>query len=590
MTGSIASRQAGVGGGSGIQNLSYWWDVNDNLIRREDGNQAPSVYEYFYYDNLDRIDYSQRNGVTNVDVAYDALGNVTSKSDVGSYTYDATKIHAVTAAGSNSYAYDANGNMTSRNGSTVNWFSYDLPMRIYAPGSVTYLQYGPDRSLWRQEATTSGVTETTTYVGEVVEKVTKDGVTTWKHYVEAPTGTAAVYLRRSGGTPAAETYYLTHDHLGSTDKVLDAAGGVVTVAGEYGASSDGTECPVGRASASTLTCWPGRSEAGCESVASFTALGARRGSTWQGTPTPAELAAIAATTRDGFTGHETLDSVGLVHMGGRVYDPIIGRFLSVDPVVRDIGAAQSWNSYGYVEGRVASWIDPTGWSGCAGKANKNCRLKRRDGERMLSRDSYRSVGGYWIDDDSPAWREFDGSNPDNVTIAARNPSWVSTGVDRGLLQQIDAGQGAAGERSTGEGGGGGGATGEPQMQQPPQVCTPDWNFDFGQFADQIDQNRVDLGATLGTLLATEAIGTMPKTLSELRGLGVARSELNPITSQLSRWSERLGARWMRDLGRTRGGVLTSGAVTLGLVFEGFYDIGTIGMAAWDATSRAGCGP
>ena len=64
-------------------------------------------------------------------------------------------------------------------------------------------------------------------------------------------------------------------------------------------------------------------------------------------------------------------------MGGRVYDPVIGRFLSVDPVVRDIGAAQSWNSYGYVEGRVVSWTDPTGWSGCAGKANKNCRLKRR---------------------------------------------------------------------------------------------------------------------------------------------------------------------------------------------------------------------
>ena len=134
-----------------------------------------------------------------------------------------------------------------------------------------------------------------------------------------------MYLRRSGGTPAAETYYLTHDHLGSTDKVLDAAGGVVTVA------------------------------------ESFTALGARRGSTWQGTPTPSELAAIAATTRDGFTGHETLDSVGLVHMGGRVYDPVIGRFLSVDPVVRDIGAAQSWNSYGYVEGRVASWTDPSGY-------------------------------------------------------------------------------------------------------------------------------------------------------------------------------------------------------------------------------------
>ncbi|MCM2311592.1 MAG: hypothetical protein NDI84_09320, partial [Steroidobacteraceae bacterium] len=324
-TGRLSSRQAGVGGGSGIQNLSYWWDVNDNLIRREDGNQAPPVYEYFYYDNLDRIDYSQRNGVTNVDVAYDALGNLTSKSDVGSYTYDATKIHAVTAAGANSYAYDANGNMTSRNGSTVIWTSYDLPNRIdNGTSTVSYMWYGPDRRLWRQQATTAGVTETTTYVGDVVEKVTKDGVTTWKHYVEAPTGTAAVYLRRSDGT--ASTYYLTHDHLGSTDKVLDAQGAVVAVA------------------------------------ESFTALGARRGSSWQGTPTPAELAAIAATTRVGFTGHVMLDNLELVHMGGRVYDPVIGRFLSVDPVVRDTGAAQSWNSYGYVEGRVVSAIDSTGYA------------------------------------------------------------------------------------------------------------------------------------------------------------------------------------------------------------------------------------
>jgi hypothetical protein len=46
-----------------------------------------------------------------------------------------------------------------------------------------------------------------------------------------------------------------------------------------------------------------------------------------------------------------------------VYDPAIGRFLSVDPVVRDVGAAQSWNGYGYVEGRVTSWTDPTGFWG-----------------------------------------------------------------------------------------------------------------------------------------------------------------------------------------------------------------------------------
>ena len=125
--------------------------------------------------------------------------------------------------------------------------------------------------------------------------------------------------------------------------------GTVQVAGEYGAFSDGTECPVGRASASTLTCWPGRSEAGCESVASVA-------------PSAADLTAIGNSTPDGFTGHEMLDGVGLIHMRGRVYDPAVGRFLSVDPIVRDAGASQSWNGYGYVEGRMLSARDPSGWS------------------------------------------------------------------------------------------------------------------------------------------------------------------------------------------------------------------------------------
>src|SRR5262249_42264536 len=45
-------------------------------------------------------------------------------------------------------------------------------------------------------------------------------------------------------------------------------------------------------------------------------------------------------------------------------------------------------------------------------------------------------------------------------------------------------------------------------------------FDFNKFADQIRDNRLDLSAVLATLGLTEAIGTMPKTPGELRGLGV----------------------------------------------------------------------
>lgn len=42
--------------------------------------------------------------------------------------------------------------------------------------------------------------------------------------------------------------------------------------------------------------------------------------------------AARATTPHGYTGHEMLDAVGLVHMNGRVYDPYLGRMTSADPV------------------------------------------------------------------------------------------------------------------------------------------------------------------------------------------------------------------------------------------------------------------
>ena len=62
----------------------------------------------------------------------------------------------------------------------------------------------------------------------------------------------------------------------------------------------------------------------------------------------------------GFTGHEQLDRLGLVHVGGRVHDPRLGRFLSPDPVVGDPGSSQSWHPYSYVDNSPMSFTDPTG--------------------------------------------------------------------------------------------------------------------------------------------------------------------------------------------------------------------------------------
>ena len=43
-----------------------------------------------------------------------------------------------------------------------------------------------------------------------------------------------------------------------------------------------------------------------------------------------------------------LDSVGLVHMNGRVYDPLVGRFLSADPIIQTISVSQAINPFYYV--------------------------------------------------------------------------------------------------------------------------------------------------------------------------------------------------------------------------------------------------
>ena len=62
----------------------------------------------------------------------------------------------------------------------------------------------------------------------------------------------------------------------------------------------------------------------------------------------------------GFTDHEMLDNLGLIHMNGRVYDPQLGRFLSVDPVFVHPTNAQSLNPYAYVLNSPLSLTDPTG--------------------------------------------------------------------------------------------------------------------------------------------------------------------------------------------------------------------------------------
>src|SRR5574337_997011 len=92
-------------------------------LGRTTGNDG----EAFQYDLLTRLTQAQ---VTNGSVvqpaiaySYDALGDITYKSDTGTYTYGGGAApHAVTSISGpsgGSYSYDADGNMVNRNGTTI---------------------------------------------------------------------------------------------------------------------------------------------------------------------------------------------------------------------------------------------------------------------------------------------------------------------------------------------------------------------------------------------------------------------------------------------------------------------------------------
>jgi RHS repeat-associated protein len=72
--------------------------------------------------------------------------------------------------------------------------------------------------------------------------------------------------------------------------------------------------------------------------------------------------AITSQSNKGFTGQEELTVAGLVHLNGRVYDPLLARMTSADPTVTDPINPQGWNRYSYVGNDPLAFTDPNGFS------------------------------------------------------------------------------------------------------------------------------------------------------------------------------------------------------------------------------------
>ncbi|MHB8474523.1 MAG: toxin TcdB middle/N-terminal domain-containing protein, partial [Gammaproteobacteria bacterium] len=315
-TGLIMGISTGVGTGSATQYLNYNYDTLGNLLLR-----YTDRIELFSYDNLNRMTSASIPGVVTKSLAYDSLGNITSKSDVGSYTYDPQHIHAVKTAGSGSYTYDANGNQkTGPNGRNINYTSFNQPLSLTQGGKTNSFVYDGDHQ--RVMETTSDGTTISIHpridLGAHYEEVHKpNGTVEYKNYIYAGKEAIAVYTTRS--TNVNDTRYFHKDHLGSIDTITNETGGIVE-------------------------------------RLSYDAWGKRRNGNWTDATSP-----IFSITHHGFTGHEHLDDVGLINMNGRIYDPTIARFLSADPTVQSPGNPQTLNRYSYANNNPLSYTDPSGY-------------------------------------------------------------------------------------------------------------------------------------------------------------------------------------------------------------------------------------
>jgi RHS repeat-associated protein len=87
----------------------------------------------------------------------------------------------------------------------------------------------------------------------------------------------------------------------------------------------------------------------------FDAFGGPRAPPWSGEPR------TVGPWSFGFAGHEHDEEFGLINMGGREYDPELGRFLTPDPIIQFPSFGQSFNGYSYALNSPLTFTDSSGY-------------------------------------------------------------------------------------------------------------------------------------------------------------------------------------------------------------------------------------
>lgn len=271
-----------------------------NLLQR---TGMRSATETFSYDNLDRLTQVSVGGVTQQTLTYSYNGNITNKTGIGSLYYGSATVrpHAVTAV-------DNTQSSISSATQQVVYNAFGKVQAISDNGWQMDFTYGPDEKRLKTVLKHNGQTVRTTFYANDFEKVTEYGTTRYYYYLDD--GVIYVLVGSEQGDEG-DFYYAFTDHLGSITRLYDESANLAFRA-EYDA-------------------W------GVQNVTTNT-LNFRRG----------------------YTGHEMMPEFGLINMNGRLYDPILGRFLSPDNYVQMPDFSQSFNRYSYCINNPLKYNDPSG--------------------------------------------------------------------------------------------------------------------------------------------------------------------------------------------------------------------------------------
>jgi len=313
-------------GGTRAIDKTYSYDARGKVTSISDGAGTGDNRTYAY-DGLGRLTSASGPWGTG-SFKYDALNNLRQKklgSRTVNLTYDSrnrlSRSADTGASGTRTVAYDAQGNVTTLGNLGFIYDYSDQPVVVSgtangvgsANGAYTY-----DGNLKRVKSVVNGKTIYNVYdVGGNLVHV--DAVTDNKKtdYITGPNGSLARYTNNV-------ITYLHPNHLGSAVTGTTSTGGI----------------------------------------------------RWREKYTPfgEEMQSPAANDNlAGFTGHIKDKATGLNYMQARYYDPVIGRFLSVDPVGFN-GSGQNtayFNRYAYSGNDPINYIDPDGqFFGIIGKLIK----------------------------------------------------------------------------------------------------------------------------------------------------------------------------------------------------------------------------